>query len=108
MVNFGINFDMARYIAVKSVEEFEQMIKDKDLSISKAITQGILENLIGKRKNIHVLEVYIKNEDTTVDITCHRDDFVNTLEENLQTHVYHEDYETCSGIHKAIKFLKGE
>ena len=50
MVNFGINFDMARYIAVKSVEEFEQMIKDKDLSISKAITQGILENLIGKRK----------------------------------------------------------
>ena len=108
MVNFGINFNMAKYIAVESVEQFEQMIKDKNLSISKGITQGILENLVGKRKNIHVLEVYIKNEDTTVDITCHRDDFLNTLEENLQTHVYHEDYEACSGIQKAIKYLKGE
>ena len=101
MVNFGINFNMAKYIAVESVEQFEQMIKDKNLSISKGITQGILENLVGKRKNIHVLEVYIKNEDTTVDITCHREDFVNTLEENLQTHIYHEDYEACSGIQKS-------
>ena len=108
MVNSGISFNMAKYIAVSSVEEFEQMIKDKDLSISKAITQGILENLVGKRKNIHVLEVFIKNEDTTVDITCHRDDFIQTLEENLQTHVYHEEYEACSGIQKAIKYLKGE
>ena len=108
MVNSGISFNMAKYIAVNSVEEFEQMIKDKDLSISKAITQGILENLVGKRKNIHVLEVFIKDEDTTVDITCHRDDFIETLEENLQTHVYHEDYEACSGIQKAIKYLKGE
>jgi len=108
MVNFGISFNMAKYIAVDSVEQFEQMIKDKNLAISKGITQGILENLVGKRKNIHVLEIYIKDEDTTVDITCHRDDFVETLEENLQTHIYHEDYEACSGIQKAISYLKGE
>jgi len=94
----GINFDMAKYIEVRNAKEFEQMIKDKDLSISKGIVEGILKNLIGKRKHVHVLEIYIKDEDSTVDVTCHRDDFVHTLEENLKTHIYHEDYEACSGI----------
>ena len=95
-------------IVVENVGEFEQRIKDKDLVISKSIVSGILQNLIGKKKHIHCLEVYIKNEDTTVDVTCHREDFVETLEENLQTHVYHEDYEACAGIKKAIEYLKGE
>ena len=99
---------MARYIEVNTAKEFEQMIKDKSLSISKGIVEGILKNLIGKRKNVHVLEIYIKDEDSTVDVTCHRDDFIETLEENLKTHVYHEDYEACSGIQKAINYLKGE
>jgi|TARA_B110000908_G_scaffold57237_1_gene69808 hypothetical protein len=99
---------MAFKIVVENVEEFEQRIKDKDLIISKGIVSGILQNLIGKKKHIHCLEVYIKNEDTTVDVTCHREDFVETLEENLQTHVYHEDYEACAGIKKAIEYLKGE
>ena len=48
---------MAQYIEVNTAEEFEQMIKDKDLSISKGITEGILKNLVGNRKNVHVLEV---------------------------------------------------
>ena len=99
---------MAKYIEVNTVEEFEQMIKDKNLPISKGIVEGILKNLIGKRKNIHVLEIYIKKDDSVVDVTCHRNDFVETLEENLQIHIYHEDYEACSGIQKAIKYLKGD
>jgi len=98
---------MAKYIEVDTVEDFEQMVKDKSLSISKGIVEGILKNLIGKRKNIHVLEIYVKEDDSMVDVTCHRDDFVETLEENLQTHIYHEDYEACAGIQKAINYLKG-
>ena len=50
----------------------------------------------------------LKEEDKIFDITCHREDFVHTLEENLQTHIHHEDYEACSGIQKAINYLKGE
>ena len=69
---------------------------------------NILQNLIGKKKHIHVLEVYIKDEDSIVDVTCHREDFVETLEENLLIHIHHEDYESCSGIKKAIEYLKGE
>ena len=98
---------MVMKISVEDVSEFEQLMKDKDLNISKGIVEGILKNLIGKRKNIHVLEVYIEDEDSIVDITVHRDDFIMTLEEGLKTHIHHEDYESCSGIQKAIDYLKG-
>ena len=97
---------MARSIVVNNAEAFEQLIKDKDLSVSKGIVEGILQNLTTKRKHVHVLEVHLLEDDTVVDITCHRDDFVETLEQNLETHVYHEDYEACAGIQKAIEFLK--
>jgi|TARA_R110001606_G_scaffold166659_1_gene311157 protein-arginine kinase activator protein McsA len=96
---------MALKISVKNPEEFEQLIKDKNLKISKGIVTGILENLTGKRKNIHVLEVFIEEEDSIVDITVHRDDFIDTLKENLKTHIYHEDYEACVGIQSAIDYL---
>ena len=99
---------MVYKIKVKDVEEFEELLNNKDIRISKSIVLGILENLTGKKKHIHVLEVYIKNEDSIIDITCHREDFIETLEENLETHVYHEDYEACVGIKMAIDYLKGE
>ena len=97
---------MVDKIKVKNTEAFEQLIKEKDLGISKGIVKGILENLVGKRKHIPVLEVYLEEEGTIVDITCDRKDFISTLEENLKIHEYHEKYEACAGIGKAINFLK--
>ncbi len=97
---------MVSKIKVKNVEEFEKLINEKDLKISKSIVKGILENLVGKKKHIHVLEVYLQDEDSVIDITCDRNDFIATLEENLKTHSYHEDYEACAGIKKAIDYLK--
>jgi|TARA_A100000164_G_C21692453_1_gene669589 hypothetical protein len=97
---------MVRSIVVNDAEAFEQRIKDKDLSISKGIVEGILKNLTTKKNHIHVLEVHLLEDDQIIDITCHRDDFIETLEQNLETHLYHEDYEGCSGIQKAIEFLK--
>ena len=77
---------MVDKIKVKNTEAFEQLIKEKDLGISKGIVKGILENLVGKRKHIPVLEVYLEDEGTIVDITCDRKDFIATLEENLKIH----------------------
>ena len=74
---------MVDKIKVKNTEAFEQLIKEKDLGISKGIVKGILENLVGKRKHIPVLEVYLEEEGTIVDITCDRKDFIVTLEENF-------------------------
>ena len=97
---------MVDKIKVKNTEAFDQLIEEKDLRISKSIVKGILENLVGKRKYIPILEVYLEDEGTTVDITCSRVDFIATLEENLKIHEYHEEYEACAGIEKAINFLK--
>tara|TARA_R110000803_G_scaffold71375_2_gene134584 strand:- start:1315 stop:1611 length:297 start_codon:yes stop_codon:yes gene_type:complete len=97
---------MAKKIKVKDIKELEKLINDKNLDISKGIVEGILKNLIGKKKNVHVLEIYITEDDSIVDITCHRSDFIETLEENLKTHIYHEDYEACAGIKLAIDYLK--
>ena len=97
---------MVDKIKVKNTEVFEQLIKEKDLGVSKGIVKGILENLVGKRKHIPILEVYLEDEGTIVDITCNRGDFITTLEENLKIHEYHEEYEACAGIEKAINFLK--
>ena len=97
---------MVDKIKVKNTEAFEKLIEEKDLRISKSIVKGILENLVGKRKHIPVLEVYLEEEGTIVDITCDRKDFIATLEENLKIHEYHEKYEACAGIGKAINFLK--
>jgi hypothetical protein len=97
---------MVDKIKVKNTEAFEQLIKEKDLGVSKGIVKGILENLVGKRKHVPVLEVYLEDEGTIVDITCNRKDFIATLEENLKIHEYHEKYEACAGIGKAINFLK--
>ena len=41
---------MAKYIEVRNAKEFEQMIKDKDLSISKGIVEGILKKPYWKKK----------------------------------------------------------
>ena len=97
---------MAKKIKVKDIQELEKLINDKDLNISKGIVEGILKNLIGKRKNVHVLEIIVTEDDSIVDITCNRKDFIETLEENLKTHIYHEDYEACVGIKLAIDYLK--
>ena len=74
---------MAITIKVKNTEEFEELIKNKDLRISKAIVSGILENLVGKKKNIYVLEIFLKDEDSIVDITVHSMKLVLELKRQL-------------------------
>ena len=97
---------MVDTMKIKNTEEFEQLSREKDLGISRCIVKVILENLVGKRKHIPILEIYLEDEGTIIDITCDRDDFISTLEENLKIHEYHEKYEACAGIGKAIEFLK--
>jgi hypothetical protein len=48
----------------------------------------------------------IEQDQTIYDITIDRQEFVNTLEQNLSIYEKHELYEGCAEIVKAIKFLK--
>ena len=97
---------MAKRIKVKNQGEFEERLQNKDLRISKAIVEIALKNLKGKKRFIPILEVHLKDEEQIFDITMDREDMLQTLKQNLQIHEFHEDYEGCVQISKAIKELQ--
>ena len=69
---------------------------------------GVLDNLNTKKRFVHVLEIMIEDEDKIMDLTVDRNDFIDTLEKNLEIHVYHEEYERCVEIQNAIQKLKNK
>jgi hypothetical protein len=97
---------MATEISVFDSDEFEKMVTDRNLRISKALVETILKNLNGRKRHLHALSILVEQEHTIYDITVDRQDFVTTLEQNLSILQDNEDYETCAEVVKAIKFLK--
>jgi hypothetical protein len=97
---------MATEISVFDSDEFEELVTNRDLRISKALVETILKNLNGRKRHIHALSVLIEQEQTMYDITIDRQEFVSTLEHNLPILEKNEEYETCAEVVKAIKFLK--
>lgn len=96
---------MVKRIKVSSHEEFEQMIQNQDLKISRAIVDIALQNLKSKKRFIPVMEVMIEDEDVIFDITLDRNNLTETLQQNLEIHEAHEEYEMCQKIASAIKDL---
>jgi DNA-directed RNA polymerase len=97
---------MVKRIKVKNVEEFEDMLQEQDLKISKAIIEVALKNLKGKKRFIPVLEVHVEEDESIFDITLDRQNMLSTLRQNLEIHERNEDYEGCARIAKAIQELE--
>jgi len=97
---------MAEEITVNSSEEFEEMVKNKDFRIAKAIVESILENINTKKRNVHILSVSCLEDQASYDLTLDRKFFVDTLEENLKYFIEQERYEECQRIVEAINGLK--
>jgi hypothetical protein len=97
---------MATEISVFDSEEFEKLVADRDLRISKALVDTILKNLKSRKRYFHALSILVEQEQTIYDITVDKQDFVTTLEQNLPILEENEEYETCAEIMKAIGFLK--
>ena len=97
---------MATEISVFDSDEFEELVTQRDLRISKALVETILKNLKGRKRHLHALSVLIEQDQTIYDITIDRQEFVHTLEQNLPIYEKHELYEGCQEIVNAIKFLK--
>jgi len=97
---------MAKRIKIKTQEDFEVMLQERDLVISKAIVDTALKNLNNTKRYIPVLEIHVEDDGSVFDITLDRQDMVSTLEQNLEIHEYHEDYEGCAKIINAIKEIK--
>jgi hypothetical protein len=99
---------MAVEISVFDSDEFEELVSQRDLRITKALVETILNNLKGRKRHLHALSVLVEQEQTIYDITVDRQDFVTTLENNLPIYEKHELYEGCAEIVKAITFLKAK
>jgi hypothetical protein len=97
---------MAIEISVFDSDEFEELVSQRDLRITKALVETILNNLKGRKRHLHALSVLVEQEQTIYDITVDRQDFVTTLENNLPIYEKHELYEGCAEIVSAIKYLK--
>ena len=97
---------MATEISVFDSDEFEELVSQRDLRISKALVETILKNLKGRKRHLHALSVLIEQDQTIYDITVDRQDFVITLEQNLPIYEKYELYEKCAEIVKAISYLK--
>jgi hypothetical protein len=97
---------MAAEINVFDSNEFENLVTQRDLRISKALVETILKNLKGRKRHLHALTVLIEQEQTIYDITIDRKEFIPTLEQNLPIYEKNELYEGCAEIVKAIEFLK--
>ena len=97
---------MAEEITVKDNDEFEEIIANHDLRVSKALVETILSNLKGRKRHLHALSVMVLNEATIYDITIDRKEFITTLEKNLPIYEENELYEKCAEIIKAIKYIK--
>ena len=97
---------MVKRIKVKNVEEFEDMLQEQDLKISKAIIEVALKNLKGDKRFIPILEVHVEEDESIFDITLDRQNMLSTLRQNLKIHERNEDYEGCARIAKAIQELK--
>jgi hypothetical protein len=97
---------MVKRIKVKSVEEFEDMMQEQDLKISKAIVEVALKNLKSEKRFIPILEVHVEEDESIFDITLDRQNLLSTLQQNLKIHERNEDYEGCARIVKAIQELE--
>ena len=97
---------MVPEIQVDSTDDFQELIDNKDFRISKAIVDGILDNIETKKKHVHVLSVVCMDEGEIYDITIERKFFSETLDENLKYYIENEQYEDCQRIIEAIAKLK--
>ena len=97
---------MVKRIKVQSHEDFEVMLQEQDLKISKAIVEVALKNLKSEKRFIPILEIHIEEDETVYDITLDRQNLVSTLQQNLEIHERNEDYEGCARIANALKELQ--
>jgi hypothetical protein len=97
---------MTHKLHLNNIEQFNNLIIEKDLELSKAIVKVISENINTIDKIIPAAEVYIKDKGEVIILSINREDFESTLDLNLKVHEYHEDFEGCGEIQNLIERLK--
>ena len=95
-----------RTYRVKSEADFIEKVSQRDAKLASIICNAILANLDNTKKNVYIISVEMEEEQEFYDLTCNPEEFIVTLEKNLQVLVDNELYESCQEVVEAIKYLK--
>lgn len=95
-----------RTYRVKSEADFIEKVKQRDASLAAIICNAILANLDATKRNVYIISVEMEDEEEFYDLTCNPEEFIVTLEKNLEILVENEVYELCQEVVNAIKYLK--
>tara|TARA_R110002072_G_scaffold97926_2_gene215427 strand:- start:2919 stop:3227 length:309 start_codon:yes stop_codon:yes gene_type:complete len=93
-------------ITVESEEQLTEMVRAKDFRIASAIVDGVFANLDTEKENVHLMSVFVESENYIFDVTIDKEDFAETLEDNLPTYIREELYEECQVMSDTIKKLR--
>jgi len=91
-----------------SINDFKEKIDSKDVEMSNEIFKQIKKafNAKTKRKTITAFSVEIQN--TIIDFTLDRNQWLQSLETCLSVFIEQEWYEQCAEIKKMMEELAGE
>jgi len=89
-----------------TTEELNDIFTAGNKKLHDLIVDTALANIKTRKKEIPVVSIRTKDDDTLYDIMIDRVDMVETLEQNLQSMEDFEDYERCQKIVNALDYLK--
>jgi hypothetical protein len=95
-----------RTYKVKSEADFIDKVKQRDAKLATIICNAILANLDTTKRNVYIISIEMEEEEEFYDLTCNPEEFIVTLEKNLEILVENEVYELCQEVVNAIKYLK--
>jgi hypothetical protein len=95
-----------RTYKVRSEADFIERVKQGDVKLASIICNAIVANLDSTKRNVHIISVEMEDEEEFYDLTCNPEEFIVTLEKNLEILVENEVYELCQEVVNAIKYLK--
>ncbi len=93
-------------LTVDSLEELNLMVESQDFILAKSIVEGILNTINTDEPQAHLLAITVKSEGAVYDITVAREDFAETLQQNLTHYIREEEYEQCRHIANTVEDLK--
>lgn len=90
----------------ETTDELNEMFSEGNKHLSNLIVDTILEELYTDLQETPIVSITTQDTDLTYEITADREDFIETLEQNLDTMEDYEDYERCQNISEALEYLK--
>ena len=97
---------MAVQIVFDSVQQFEELVGEKDYDLAKTFVESMLQNMYSDGDKITIAEVYFEEEDYIYDFEVTKPNLIPNLKEFLPIYEREEDYEGCALIASAIKTLE--